>query len=220
MTFHIWTLLYIAAALFSLGVGIYLLQSEKKPASRMCLVSILFIMSAWAILSFTASFVDEPAVSTLAVKSLFVILGFVCVLFFLIPYSMRDKVKINNEILLLFIIPIILASIVLFVDDFAASELKSYGYHVNYNTHWIVIWSAIFIGTMLGGLYLFYKIYSDAHVNSELKNKIKYFCIGCVIALCTAFGLNVFLMILYDIPSLGAIFTSIGVGIVFLSFRF
>ncbi|ODS37253.1 hypothetical protein BEH94_07275 [Candidatus Altiarchaeales archaeon WOR_SM1_SCG] len=63
-------------------------------------------------------------------------------------------------------------------------------------------------------------MYSNKHVGGELKIKIKYFCIGCGIALCTAFGLNVFLMILYDIPATGSIFTSIGVAIVFLCFRF
>lgn len=218
MTFHAWTLLYIGAALFSAGVGIYLLHSEKKSLSRICLVSILFIMAAWPVFSFIASFVDDAEASELVIKLIFLILGFISVLFFLIPYSMGNE--INNKILLLFIIPVISASIVLFAGEFAAVEYVPYGYHINYNIPAALAWSAIFIGTTAAGFYLFYKMYSNKHVGGELKIKIKYFCIGCGIALCTAFGLNVFLMILYDIPATGSIFTSIGVAIVFLCFRF
>ena len=217
MTFHPWTLLYIEAALFSLGVGLLLLRSERKTLSKICLVSLLFIISAWAVLDFVNNFLDDTVTSTLILKLEFIILGFVSVLFFLIPYIMRHK--INNKILVLFTIPIILAYIVLFVDDFATTEYLTYGYHINYNIPAVVTWSAVYIATLASGFYLFYKIYSDTLITGELKNKIKYFCAGSAIAGVMAFGLNIFLIILYDIPPLGSIFTSIGVGIVFLCFK-
>lgn len=128
--------------------------------------------------------------------------------------------EINNKILPLFVIPIILASIVLFVEDFAIAEHLAYGYHIDYNVPAVAAWSAIFIASIVAGFYLFYKIYSMLPANNELKTKIKFFCIGCVIAMVTAFGLNVFLAILYDVPHIGSIITCLGTGIVFLSFRF
>jgi len=215
--FHAWTLLYIGTALLSLWVGISLLRSERKPASKIYLVSILFIMAAWAVLSFIANFVDDTATSTLSVKLAFIVLGIAPVLFFLIPYSMRHK--IDDNILSLFIITIILTSLVLFVDDFATIEYIPYGYHINYNIPAVATWCAVYIAALACGFYLFYKIYSDMPVNNELKNKIKYFCTGCAIVPAIAIGLNVVLMILYDIPALGAIFASIGVVVVFLCFK-
>lgn len=218
MTFHIWTLLYIGAALFSAGAGIYFLRSERKPLSKLCLAVILFILAAWAVLDFVAGFADDVATSTLAVESLFLLIGFIPAFFFLIPYSMRNK--INNKTMPLFVIPIILAYIVLFTPDFAVAEHSAYGYHVDYNVPAVAAWSAIFIATIVAGFYLFYKIYLMLPANKGLRIKIKYFCIGCAIAMLAAFGLNVLLAILYDVPHLGSIFTCIGTGIVFLSFRF
>jgi len=153
MAFHTWTPLYIIAALFSAGVGIFFLRSNRKSTSRICLLIILFILSAWAFMDFVNNFVEDTIISTLLVKSAFIILGFIPVLFFLVPYTLKNNTKkINHEILILFIIPIILASVVLFTYDFATTEYASYGYHINYNVPAVIIWSAIFITTTAAGL--------------------------------------------------------------------
>jgi hypothetical protein len=128
------------------------------------------------------------------------------------------KNGLNKKIIFLFIIPVVLAGIVLFTGDFAETEYLAQGYHINYNIPAVLAWSAIYLASIAAGFYLFYKIHCECAGN-ELKNKIKFFCTGCLVALLAAFFFNVFSMIFYSLPPIGSILASVGVGIVSLCFR-
>jgi len=218
MAFYLWMLLYLGAAAFSAGVGIHFLRSERKTVSKLCLAYLLFLIATWAFFDFISSIVDSTEVSTLILRAQFTVLSFVPVLFILIPHCMRNE--LNKKIIFLFIIPVVLAGIVLFTGDFAETEYlaNGYGYHINYNIPAVLVWSAIYIASIAAGFYLFYKIHCGCASN-QLKKKINFFCTGCMVALLAAFCLNIFSMMFYEIPPIGSIIASVGVGIVALCFK-
>ena len=119
-------LLYLGAAAFSAGVGIHFLRSERKTVSKLCLAYLLFLIATWAFFDFISSIVDSTEVSTLILRAQFTVLSFVPALFILIPHCMRNE--LNKKIIFLFIIPVVLAGIVLFTGDFAETEYLANGY--------------------------------------------------------------------------------------------
>ena len=159
---------------------------------------------------------EDMALAELLYEIDILILSFVFFFFLMIPYSMVRGV--DKRVLPIFIPPVLVDIIlIIYGGVLTGVEQTEIGVELHYNEPVFAFWCIIGLIVILIAYVLFYFAYKEVE-KTELKRKIKIFCVGCGIVVAFGYFLDTYGTIMLGLPPLGSASAAAGMAIASLAF--